>query len=310
MAAARPNWMGPVNGRLRQQWRAWRYRRLPGWQAALVARETVEAETVAVCVGALNRSGPRVELLLRSLRGQQLPDSCLDITICDLGSTPEHLEDLKARCQAHRVRLICLNEEQPVWSRARAINVAVRHSNPLARYILPTDLDLLFSPGFIETVLRTHLALHDRAMVISDCLDLPPEVLDQVKDPIAEFDQLREQATYRDCLGLGACQSAPRVWWHKVHGYDERLHGWGFEDDDLLFRARRSGLLPIAIHHRADMLHQWHETAAEAMARQGRTAEFEARYRENQRLSREHPSVVRNAQGWGELTASAEIFEP
>lgn len=310
MEAARTRQAVPANSRLRQQWRAWRYRRLPGWQADRIPQHKVEAEAVAVCLGALNRSGPRIEYLLSSLRSQHLPESCVDITICDLGSEPRHLDDLKARCARHRARLICLHEPEPVWSRGRAINIAVRHSNRFARYILPTDLDMMFSHNFIEAVLRTHLAVRDRAFVISDALDLPPEVLSNVFDPVHEIDRLREEATYRNCVGSGACQSATRAWWHAVRGYDERLCGWGYEDDDLLWRARRSRLLPITIQDRADMLHQWHEPESEAMARKGRGDEFHERYRQNQRLSRESRSVARNPDGWGELTPQAEIFEP
>jgi len=309
MEAARAPSAMPVNNRLRQQWRAWRYRRL-----LVASRSRAPGEgrgrAVAVCIGALNRSGPRIEYLLSSLRSQHLPESCVDITICDLGSAPAHLDDLRARCERHRARLICLHEPAPVWSRGRAVNVAVKHSHPFARYILPTDLDMLFSPNFIEAVLRTHLALRDRAFVISDALDLPPTLLSQVFDPVHEFDRLRAAATYRNCLGSGACQSATRAWWHLVHGYDERLCGWGYEDDDLLWRARRSQLLPVAILDRADMLHQWHEPESETMHRQGRGDEFRARYQRNQQLSRENRNVVRNPDGWGELTPQAEILEP
>jgi len=310
MQATRTRRAVAANGPIRRQWRAWRYRRLPGWLAAKVAQDQVEAEAVAVCIGALNRSGPRIENLLASLRGQYLPETCVDITICDLGSQPEHLDDLKRRCERHRARLICLHEPEPVWSRSRAVNIAVKHSNRFARYILPTDLDMLFSPNFIEAVLRTHLALKDRCFVISDALDLPPEAMAKVFDPVHEFDRLRDAATYRDCVGSGACQSTTRAWWHLVHGYDERLRGWGYEDDDLLTRARRSRLLPITIQDRADMLHQWHETEASMAQRQGRVDEFRQGYERNQRLCRENHSLVRNPDGWGELSPQAEIIEP
>ena len=161
---------------------------------------------------------------------------------------------------------------------------------------------MLFAPNFVEVVLRTHLAMRGHAIVISDALDLPPAAA--ALDPLTQFDQLRAQAVYRNCLGSGACQSTTRAWFEKVHGYDERLVGWGYEDDDLLARAKRDGLIAVNIQHRTDMLHQWHETDRERMARAGQSAQFEARYRENIAISRGDPRTVRNEHGWGQGAAT------
>lgn len=299
-----------LDGWARRQWRAYRYRRVPGWLSALVPRARVEAETIAVLLGALNRSGERVERLFQTLRGQRLPERCLDITVCDLGSTAEHLADLTERCRRHRVRLVALRQVDPVWCRARAINVAARRAAASARWLFPTDLDMLFAPDFFETVLRTHLSARGRALVITDALDLPPDDQWSALDPVADFARLVALGTYRDCLGSGACQSTTRAWFEQVRGYDERLLGWGYEDDDLRRRARQDGLLPISVQYRTYMLHQWHETDRERMAREGRLAEFEAQYQRNIDTGGADDSVVRNPDGWGELTEQAEILEP
>ncbi|MCC7492010.1 MAG: glycosyltransferase family 2 protein [Fimbriimonadaceae bacterium] len=295
----------------RQVWRTARYAWWPGGLAACVAPRRVRAERIAVCIGVLNRGGLRLEGLLRSLRQQTLPPECIDLTVCDLGSGPEPLADIRERCRRHQARLVALHEPEPLWCRARAVNAAVRCSAPAARYVFPTDVDMVFAPHFLETVIATHLAVRDRGIVISDALDLPPEAVIGEEDHWPEeFARLERMGRPRWCLGSGACQSTTRAWWERCHGYDERLLLWGYEDDDLLRRARRDGLQPISIRHRAAMLHQWHETVREQMIRAGRELEFERQYEANIALSKATDAVVRNPAGWGELPPTAEIVEP
>ncbi len=302
--------LADADRRLRRCWRYWRNRRWPEVRSWFVPRRLVEAQCVAVAVGVLNRSGSRIEALFRSLRAQTLPPECVDITVCDLGSTPDHLADLRQRCHRYQVRLVALHLEQPAWSRARAINAALRQADPRARYVYPTDVDMLFAPDFMAVLVSTHLAMGDRAFVISDALDLPSDCCAPDFDVTNRFDQLVARSTPRDCLGSGACQSATAEWFHRIHGYDERIVGWGSEDDDLLWRARHSGLVPVDIRGRTHLLHQWHESERDRMAREGRLAEFVQQWDANTEIAEHDPTVDRNPQGWGELGPHGEVIEP
>jgi hypothetical protein len=281
------------------------------WSAA--ARQTrarLEAETVAVAVAVRNRCGPRVDNFLATLRAQSLPPRCIDITVCDFGSDAEPLAELRASCARFGARLVALGVREAEWNKSWGLNAALRLAAPNAKWILATDIDMLFGPDFIEQLLRAHLAF-EPAIVLCQFLDLPKEALEQPLDVVAQFEALRAQGEWVGEHATGPCLSTSRAWCDRVRGFDERMKLWGYMDQDFSDRAIRDRLRPVWIHERATLLHQWHPRKFEVhRGDPAQQALMRERYEANRRLWQEDQSIDRNAEGWGELPAGAEVIEP
>jgi GT2 family glycosyltransferase len=87
----------------------------------------------------------------------------------------------------------------------------------------------------------------------------------------------------------GSFIMASTQWLHKVHGFDEKLRGWGCDDGDLYDRAMREGLR-----------HEW--LVNEVMVREHQVVDLmgmnkAARYNSN--LIDKEKTIIRNLNGWG-----------
>jgi glycosyltransferase involved in cell wall biosynthesis len=201
-----------------------------------------------------NRSGVRLENCLRSLRWQDLPASKVEIVISDFGSTPEHRASLAPLAERYAARVVTTRTDE-IWNRSRALNTGIRAATQ--HYVLCTDVDIIFSPDFLATAVAEQHQAADQALVVCRCLDLPSSVPEQIWEQ-ADYPWLLSNGLERNKLGTGACQMAPRTFFHRLRGYDERYVFWGMEDNDFRFRSRRSGMPERWMHHRTSMLHQWH----------------------------------------------------
>lgn len=269
--------------------------------AARLPLDRVRAETVGVAVAVRNRGGARVDNFLATLRAQTLPPECVDITVCDFGSEPAALDELRELCDRHDARLVPTGDSSPAWNKSLALNIALRHSAPRARWLLPTDIDMLFAPNFIETVIRAHLAFGS-AIVLAQFRDLPPELDIGGIDPVADFARLTAASEWVGEHATGPCLSTSREWCFRVHGFDERMTLWGYMDQDYSTRALRDGLREVWIHERTTLLHQWHPRKFEVFRgdpEQQRV--MREHYEANRRLYETDTSIVRNPESWGGL---------
>ncbi len=278
-------------------------------RAAAVSRRRLERAKCAVCFAGLNRSGRLVENCLRTLRHQNLPESCIDITICDIGSPRAVTDELEALARMHRARLIRLNVPNPEWRKPWVMNIAMRHSAPDAAFLLASDLDVIYAPDFIEWVLRCHLAGPRRTFVICENYDLPDASVMERYDAVGDYDKIVACGARIRGAGIGTCQSLPRKWINDIHGYDERLRGWGSEDDDMQKRAVMDRLWHADISMKTSLTHQWHETTLQRMSREGQKRKFDEDCRWNAEILKD-ASLVRNPGGWGVLPSTAVIMEP
>ncbi|MBI2297984.1 MAG: glycosyltransferase family 2 protein [Armatimonadetes bacterium] len=285
-------------------------RRLCARAADRLPRERLLAERLAVVVPVLDREGWRTRNFLRTLRAQTLPPECLDLTVVDFGSRPEHVAELEGLCAEHRARLVALPPGGAEWNKSHALNVGLRHVPEAARFVLPTDVDMLFAPSFAERVLRAHL-VWEAALVLCEFRDLPREALGPETDVVARFDELAAMGEWAGDHAVGPCLSATREWYHRVRGFDERMRRWGFMDLDIVRRAELDGLPLVRVEHRTALLHQWHPrkwdvhrddpAAQEAMRRQ---------YEANRLIYESDATVVRNPDGWGEAPEGTRVVEP
>lgn len=201
-----------------------------------------------------DRCGDRLENCLRSLRWQNLPATEVEIVLSDFGSRASSEKELRAAAADFDVRVV-RTETTELWNRSRALNIGIRKAR--GKYVLCTDADMIFAPNFLKTLIETQRSHDDRAFVVCRCRDLP-ESLPEQPWRLEDFPELLAEAPYRKKLGTGACQMATRDFFHSLRGYDEGFKFWGMEDNDMRFRAIRSGLQLDWVHERTAMLHQWH----------------------------------------------------
>lgn len=214
---------------------------------------------LSVIIPVRNRSGQRADNCLRSLRWQTLDADGVEIILSDFGSEPAEREALAAIAERHRARVIYTATDE-LWNRSRALNLGIQAAG--APRVVCTDIDMLFSPTFLQTVAQS-IDEHDgEALVVCRCRDLPESVPEKAWAE-EDYPGLEARSTMRKAMGTGACQGARRSFFEAVRGYDERYVFWGFEDKDMVSRAERAGLSLIWIHERTSMLHQWHRRTAE-----------------------------------------------
>lgn len=209
---------------------------------------------LTVLIPIRNRAGQRLDNCLRSLRWQSLPSAEFEILISDFGSTRESRTDIEKAAARHGARVLHATTDAP-WNRSRALNLGIQEAR--GENVLCTDCDMIFAPNFLVTVLAALKEHRGRALVVSRCWDLPSDVPEGPHE-VEDFPALLARATLRPSHGTGACQATLRRWFEEVRGYDEKYVYWGFEDKDLLRRAKRSGLTLAWIHEQTSMLHQWH----------------------------------------------------
>jgi hypothetical protein len=279
------------------------------FRSRLIPREVVERETVAVVFSLKNRAGMRLRNCLRTLRAQTVPDHCIDITICDYGSEPDQLREVALLCQQFGVRLIALRQHDDGWSRTWCLNVGIRHTPDYARTVLFSDVDMLFAPDFIGTLIRCHLVVGGRCFGTIDWLNLPEGTVKDDTDVVRQFWALAKQGTRQGWAGCGGCQSADRAWLFDVRGFDERITMYE-EDTDLERRAGMAHMWIPQLQGHTEMLHQWHLKGREVAEMDGRGAAFREMEEQHRQILLSSHTIERNPTGWGELTPQAIVVQP
>jgi len=196
---------------------------------------------------------------LRTLTTQDAFDNDIEIVLVDYGSQMDFRTEYRNTCAQYDARLISVD---PVtqFCKTHALNIGIRHSNPNARYVLCSDVDMLYARNFMATLTKV-LTEKESRFVTCGHYALKPGAAHPDTDVIESFDRLCDPK-YHESFRCwpGPCQAASREWVFRVRGLDERFVRYGPEDADLQRRAARSGLEVVWIHDRTTLLHQWHLT--------------------------------------------------
>jgi len=210
---------------------------------------------MTVVVPVRNLGGARLFNCLTSLKQQTLKD--VELIIADYGSSSEGFKGLMAianqfDCTVYRC------ETNFVWSLSIARNIGIRLA--LGKYVATVDADVLLEPKVLETTLETH-SRRERSIIVSTVHYLPKLDLDDIKLPrdFPKFAKIGKNPGW----GFGAFMSTSRSWWHKVRGFNEKMKGWGAEDDEILFRAKLDKRQKIMIQELdgftlSKVYHQYH----------------------------------------------------
>jgi len=135
-------------------------------------------------------------------------------------------------------RIIC--PQQEVFSITKTANLGIRHAYELGYdVIIKTDIDNIVT-----------------APVIDYCNSLKPGTGACFRNwHISDNEPLSDAQMDSKCIGTAALHSDD---WNKLHGYNEKMYGYGYDDGDLLTRARRRGIDFPELED-PKVYHFWHE---------------------------------------------------
>jgi glycosyltransferase involved in cell wall biosynthesis len=197
-----------------------------------------------------HRGTKRLRDCLYSLSNQSVPSEQVEIIVADTDSDPYYKTKHKEACDKFKARHIYTKTDD-VWNISRARNIGIK--NAKADYVMTTDVDCIFAPDFIETVIK-HMA-EDR-IIHCRISDLPGNY----DDKLDNFLWMNKVSILRPPFGYGGCQVFSKKWAFKVHGFDEDYIVWGADDTDFYLRATQDGLKSVWIEKEASFFHQYHET--------------------------------------------------
>lgn len=264
------------------------------WFRCAALSESRESDTMTVIIAVRNRSDYRLENALESLRLQTYDQSLLEALVVDYNSDDLHAETIMKLCRHYSARHMRL-ESEGIWNKSRCLNVGIRATR--SRYIMISDVDVVFSPNYVEEAVRV-LRKNPLGVVVAIMWDLPEGA---VRKPMsgselkATFRTLGAVATPRQGDGTSLAIHATRAkYYWKIRGFDEFYEGWGREDLDM---ARRLGYLGLEfenIDERSKYFHQWHPRF-EGLEH----LDVDAIRKRNTDYYVAHHSIRRNPTGWG-----------
>ena len=227
--------------------------------------------SITVVMTIKNRDTLRLEKCFQSLKDQTYP---CKVILVDFGSEEVCKEEIRKVISnfSPMVTLVEVLRETKDFNKSRALNIGLRYAE--TKYILSTDIDIIFAPNFIEEIINV-FKTKPKSIILSRKIDL---------DKDGNNNELHEPSA------SGSCIAIETDWINKVHGYDEYYTYWGREDNDLVDRAIQDGYEVIWITDRTKMWHQWHEPAS-----QQTITENDWYYRKGGK------SIIRNPNSWGEL---------
>ncbi|HEV8632609.1 MAG TPA: glycosyltransferase [Thermoanaerobaculia bacterium] len=248
---------------------------------------------LTVVAGFRDREIERVERWLASLAAQTFRG--FRAILVDYGSA----RDVAARLQAAAARhdfcsTVYTDTRGHAWSRACALNIGARLA--ASDYVLLTDVDMIYPPGFLAAVIER---IAPGRVIHAWCTFLPRGFShwDEVFDRAGRFPPAASRPA------LGGCQALATALLHAIGGLDEYYRFWGAEDRDLADRLLLHGLEDVYLPSHVPMLHQWHPSSND------KSDDFmpEGLWgRMNNHRHRHRGEIARNGGGWGRVVRTEE----
>lgn len=197
-----------------------------------------------------NRDESRVLRCMNSLARQTIRE--FEVIFVDYGSDNTISENIKRLFdQFEFVHYIYSETRGMPWNKAHALNTGIMHAE--TEYILTTDIDLVYSPGFIETFIAN---LDHQTELHSNAFALPRKFnnWDKLKAPNAKL-----KFHKRNLTALGLAQGVNTEIARNIGGLDEYYRIWGVEDYDFQMRLKYEGLTTKWLNlEETPVFHQWH----------------------------------------------------
>jgi glycosyltransferase involved in cell wall biosynthesis len=245
-----------------------------------------------------NREPERVKRSLDSLAYQTNRD--FKVIFVDYGSVFTIATTIKKLTQNYDfvTYLYSYHCHQP-WSRAKAINIGLQHI--ITPYVFVADVDMIFSHDLIEKL--KHILNPNQAVFFK------VGFLDQKESvQLKSFDQYK--IIFFSQVGAKGLSLFPLKALNEIHGFDEFLHFWGAEDEDVHYRLENAGYQSLFYDQEILMLHQWHVTYRRA---ESKVLSQDLQLRGISRINLEHllnnkkeKRTIVNPKQWGQSISKTE----
>jgi predicted glycosyltransferase involved in capsule biosynthesis len=235
---------------------------------------------------------PYLRNACRFVMQQQYPRQHIGIIISYLYRQEEPLTELAELCRELEATLVMAQGDRDAFETPLARNMGARRTGRDA--IAFIDCDVAIHP---RTFQLASTVLDEKTGVILPVADMdggPEDEIFTCADPeVLEREAWWRGWRRRDALGAII---VPRSAVFAVHGYDERMYGWGADDTDFVTRLQRHGVAMVALqeHGCPFAMHQKHPTSRRGSALTDR----------NRQLLRDTTSIVRNDTTWGGIPDS------
>lgn len=193
-----------------------------------------------------NRDVKRVELSLQSLSMQT--DKNFKVCIIDYGSDEKYSKAVKNVVSKFSFsNYFYVGHSGLLWNKSKALNYGIKTAE--SDYIVTADVDVLFTPNFIEKV---QLLKQADAFTLFKIGYLSQNVSQQQEQ---KLNLIHIKTTHiGDTFGIGLY---PKPVLERVGGLDEFFHFYGSEDEDLNARVELTGA-KLNRCHDVLLYHQWH----------------------------------------------------
>lgn len=242
---------------------------------------------LTLVIGYRNRELGRVFNCLESLKQQRISE--FKVVFVDYGSTKKYSQEAyKLVSKYPFARYIYCESKGMPWNRAHALNCGIKMSD--TKFTMTTDIDLIFSPEFIQGVLDH---LDPKIELHSSAYSLPKRFKNFIK-----LHQRRPHFKRRPSSSLGLSQSLATDVLCELRGFDETFNIYGIEDIDLRERAAENGIeLQWLDLNKYPVFHQWHPPFILNSQKEipGGWINYKSRYQEITKTS------IRNNKNWGRL---------
>jgi len=195
-----------------------------------------------------NRDLERVKIAMDSLDAQN--DSNFTVLFIDYGSSLAHskaLQDLLSN-YSFVTYFYSYHIDQP-WSRAKAVNIGIQLVT--TPYVFVSDIDMIFKPNFIEIVQQ----LKDPMVSVYFKVGFLNQIESKKNQPFEDY-----KISFSSKPGAQGLSLFPVEALKKVRGFDEFLHFWGAEDEDVHSRLLQVGYEVNFYEKEILLLHRWHPT--------------------------------------------------
>ena len=239
------------------------------------------------------------KFFIKSLERQTNKD--FEVVIADGGS--DNYEELKdfflKRTESPSIRIVQLVIGED-FERARLNNVGIRNSR--TEYVMTTDVDMLFGPGFVNDVVSI---LDERSFVESRTLYLRDGIAKDIwegnVDPFSDIDSCKI-GRIKKRTSAGGCQCTHINNWNRLRGFNESMVGWGSEDVELLKRATNMRLRIKWIGEDREAINLFHQPHKKISIKKDLESQ-----ENNKKIYRNSRQSEVNLKGWGGMSNEKEI---
>ncbi len=195
-----------------------------------------------------NRELKRIKLCFESLQHQKNKD--FKVIFIDYGSSIAFSEPLKNYVsQFSFVDYVYSYCQFQPWSRAKAVNIGIKLVK--TDYVFIADIDMIFKENFIDILHNIKNA--------NQTIYFKVGFLNQVESQkVIPFENYK--INFESRPGAQGLSLFPTKSLNDICGFDEFLHFWGAEDEDIHNRLTNLGFEEVFYNSEILMLHQWHKS--------------------------------------------------